>query len=171
MLVLNRRFLKELAIGMIYSKTCEYAIRALTYLATKEQDTYTMVVEVNGQTGVPGPYIAKVFQNLVRKGILKSQRGPSGGFSFKKRPEDVSLLEIVEAIDDFSLVTNECVMGLNQCEATNACPLHHIWKDAKAKIVDELENSSLVHVTKKVGKLQYRGLKRSRLNESLGLTA
>ena len=72
---------------MIYSKTCEYAIRALAYLAEKKEKSFRMIPEISAKTGVPKFYIAKIFQSLVRSNILASQRGPTGGFSFKKKSE------------------------------------------------------------------------------------
>ena len=134
---------------MIYSKTCKYAIRALTYMTTRPKDAFTMIHEVNEKTGVPGPYIAKIFQSLVRSGILKSRRGPTGGFAFKKKPEKVSLLEIIEAIDDAPLM-EECVMGLDQCSCSDPCRLH----EEKSKILKELELSNLFHVAKGNGRVQ-----------------
>jgi Rrf2 family protein len=154
---------------MIYSKTCEYAIRALSYLASKNGQGFAMIPEISRETGVPKPYIAKIFQCLVRTGILESQRGPSGGFVFKRRPETVSLLEIVEAIDDVSPLMRECVMGLDRCSARNACPLHFAWSKAKENILETLKNATLKPMTKKITKLRFRKLKRSRLQMTLAL--
>ena len=153
---------------MIYSKTCEYAIRALAYLA-KRGPAFSMIPEISRKTGVPQPYIAKIFQGLVRTGILESQRGPSGGFVFKRRPETVSLLEIVEAIDDLSPLTEECVMGLDRCSRANACPLHFVWSKAKENILETLRGATLKQMTKKIARLRFRKLKRSKLQMTLAL--
>jgi len=162
--LLRRRDLKI----VIYSKTCEYAIRALVYLAGKEKGAFTMVSEISEETGVPGPYIAKIFQNLVKKEILKSLRGPSGGFAFKDNPEELSLKQVVMAIDDFSQL-DQCIMGLDSCSNDNPCPLHEVWSEAKEKINQHLERCRLTQLTKDVGKLKYRELNRARLNSELDL--
>jgi Rrf2 family protein len=154
---------------MIYSKTCEYALRALSYLASTEKGTLTMIPEVSCKTGVPAPYIAKVFQSLVRSGILESQRGPTGGFAFKRPPETITLFEIIQTIDDVTAFVNQCVMGLDKCSSANACPLHFIWTRTKKQILNKLRTSTFKQVTKKIGKVKYRELKRSRLNEALQL--
>ncbi|MDP3920581.1 MAG: Rrf2 family transcriptional regulator [Candidatus Omnitrophota bacterium] len=154
---------------MIYSKTCEYAIRALSYISSKGKGVFTMIPEVGRETGVPGPYVAKIFQGLVRNGILNSRRGPGGGFSMNKAPEQVSLWEIVEAIDDSSSFKDDCVMGLNDCSSASACPLHEVWDKARAKILDKLRSSTLKQLTGKNAKFEYRALKRSRLSETLQL--
>ncbi len=71
---------------MIYSKTCEYAIRALAYMADHRDEEMCMIPRISEDTGVPQAYIAKIFQGLVRHGILSSRRGPAGGFSFSRDP-------------------------------------------------------------------------------------
>lgn len=154
---------------MIYSKTCEYALRALAYLASKEKGLLTMIPEVSRKTGVPAPYIAKIFQSLVRTGILESQRGPSGGFVFKRAPETISLFEIIKTIDDVSSFVNQCVMGLNACSSANACPLHVVWSRAKNNVLDTLKYTTLSQMRKKIGKLRFREFKRSRLQMTLAL--
>ncbi len=154
---------------MIYSKTCEYAIRALVYLASKETNAMAMIPEVNRNTGVPGPYLSKIFQCLARCGILESKRGPSGGFSLTKSADRVSLFEIVEAVDDLSSLKDHCVMGFDRCSDVNACPLHVVWLGAKMRIMDKLKAATLLTLTKRIGKVNYRELKRSRLNGALQL--
>jgi len=156
---------------MIYSKTCEYALRALSYLASKERGAaLTMIPEVSRKTGVPAPYIAKIFQSLVRSGILESQRGPTGGFAFKRPPETISLFEIVQTIDDVSPLVSQCVMGLDACSSANACPLHVVWARTKNKVLDTLRCTTLSQMRKKIGKLRFREFTRPRLQMKLGLT-
>ncbi len=155
---------------MIYSKTCEYALRALSYLSSKESGMLTMIPEVSQKTGVPAPYIAKIFQSLVRSGILESQRGPTGGFAFKRPPETISLFEIIEVIDDVSSFVNQCAMGLDECSSANACPLHVVWSRAKNKVLDTLKCTSLSQMRKKIGKLRFCEFTRPRLQMKLGLT-
>ncbi len=148
---------------MIYSKTCEYAIRALSYLAKKEKGVFTMIAEVGERTGVPGPYIAKIFQSLVKSHMLESQRGPLGGFAFKKDPQFISLNEIIKVIDENS-ITDECVMGLDQCNSQNACPLHFVWSRARKQVLEKLGSYRITDITKTIQKLDYRNTKRSRLH-------
>lgn len=148
---------------MIYSKTCEYALRALFYLTSKGNGVLTMIPEVSRKAGVPAPYIAKIFQCLVRNGVLESQRGPSGGFTFKRPPETISLFEIVKIIDDVSPLVNQCVMGLDKCSSANACPLHRVWAGTKESIQETLKCTSLTQMRKKVRKLRFRQFIRPRL--------
>ncbi len=127
-----------------------------------------MIPEVSVKTGVPSAYIAKIFQTLVQSGILDSRRGPAGGFNFRKPPELLTLYEVYEVIDDASLLVRQCVMGLNDCSSENACPLHDIWSKSKEQILKRLKNTTLHQMRKKVGKLRYRQLTRSRLAAVIG---
>lgn len=155
---------------MIYSKTCEYALRALAYLAAKKEGCRIMAGEVSRSTGVPAPYIAKIFQCLVRNGILDSRRGSSGGFAFRRPPESISLFEIVDMVDDISFLVDKCVMGLSKCSSKNACPLHSIWSRAKEDIQIILKRTSLIELGKDTGRLRFRDFVRPRLQTRLGLT-
>jgi len=151
---------------LIYSKTCEYAIRALVYLAQKNTDRLTMIPEISRESGVPGPYVAKIFRDLVRQNILESRKGPRGGFRFSQDPGKISLKQIVNAVDDGARMT-ACAMGLNECSAANACPLHHVWTEAKNKIIALLEKETLRSVKKKVSQKGYRAVSRSFLNTNM----
>lgn len=155
---------------MVYSKTCEYALRALVYLASKGNGVLTMIPEVSQKAHVPAPYLAKVFRCLVRNGVLKSQRGPNGGFAFKRPPETISLFEIVRIIDDVSPLVDHCVMGLDKCSSENACPLHVIWSSTKESIQETLKHTTLTQMRKKIGRFRFRRFIRPRLQMSLGLT-
>lgn len=154
---------------MIYSKTCEYAIRALSYLSSGKGERFCLIPEISRATGVPHFYIAKIFQGLVRAGILKSRRGPSGGFAFERDPASVSLFEIVQAVDDISLLADACVMGLDQCSAVNACPLHAVWEEARKNVLASLRKTVITKVRKKMGRLEFRGLDRCRLKATAEL--
>ena len=144
-------------------------MRALQYLAEQEPGKYVLAKEVSHETAVPPAYLAKIFQDLVRHSILDSRRGAAGGFALKRKPEAITLLQIMEVIDDpkpFKM----CVMGLDRCSDKNACPLHQTWNDARQKILQKMQGCSLASLTKKIGKSNYRDTKRSRLNFSLKLS-
>ncbi|MDP3921208.1 MAG: Rrf2 family transcriptional regulator [Candidatus Omnitrophota bacterium] len=148
---------------MLYSKTCEYAVRSLAYLSRQPQGKLRGVPEVSRETGVPGPYVAKIFQHLVGAGILRSSRGKGGGFALDREPATLSLLEIINAIDDIG-PWEECVMGLDRCNNDNGCPVHTIWKKARERITAKLKRTTLAGMNKKIGKAGYRDLKRAKLN-------
>ncbi len=155
---------------MIYSKTCEYAMRALQYLAEQKRGEFILTKTVGEATGIPQAYLAKIFQDLVRHDILSSRRGAAGGVALKKNPESISLKQVMEIIDDPEHF-NACVMGLDRCANANPCPLHHVWKKARQNILSEMQTRTLASLTKNIGKVRYRDLNRGRLNAGLKLKA
>ncbi len=151
---------------MLYSKTCEYAIRALAYMASKEVvDGYTSTAEVRKATGIPGPYLSKVFGVLVRKSILNARQGPGGGVVFAKNPREISLLNVIEAIETTELVERECVMGLAECNAKHACPMHDEWKAFKRLMVNKLSQIFLSDLSRSLGIRDFRELNRAKLKD------
>ena len=132
---------------MIYSKTCEYAIRSLSYFALHPETESASVREVSKGTGVPHAYVAKIFQCLVKSGILRSRRGPAGGFSLLVPPSKLSLIRVIQVIDDpATSPLTQCVMGLHDCNDKVPCPMHLIWSLAKEKMLHELLHSTIADV-------------------------
>jgi Rrf2 family protein len=132
---------------MIYSKTCEVAIRALTYYAKHQDAKAVSVKDVGREAGVSPTYVAKIFQCLVKSGILASVRGPAGGFVLLVPPSRLTLLQIVTALDDpqKSPFTN-CVMGFNKCDDKTPCPLHPVWSKAKERMREQLHTCTLAEI-------------------------
>ena len=129
---------------MIYSKTCEYAIRSLIYFAAHPEAGSATVKDVSKDSGVPPAYVAKIFQCLAKSRILSSQRGPSGGYSLLIPASKLSLLKIVKALDDLTKSPfSNCVMGLDKCNDKNPCPLHPVWTKAKDEMLEKLESSTV----------------------------
>ena len=153
---------------MIYSKTCEYAIRSLIFFADHPEKDCVTVKAVSHGTRVPQSYVAKIFQCLAQCGILQSQRGPSGGYSLLVHPSKLTLLKIVQALDDLSKSSfTHCVMGFDKCDDKNPCPLHPVWKEAKEKILEELASSTILDMAK-LGR-HFRDGKHRRLVLSSGM--
>lgn len=137
---------------MIYSKTTEYAIRALSYISSKERGVSIGAREVSRSAGIPGAYTAKIFQALARSGILESSRGRGGGFMLKGSPAEISLWDILSAVDNLQAsALSECLMGLNHCDHQNPCPLHHIWSKTSKEIVAELRRNNLLDAVNLIG--------------------
>lgn len=132
---------------MIYSKTCEYAIRSLSHFAGLERGSWAAVEEVSHRTGVPRAYVAKIFQCLVQKGILNSHRGSRGGYSLAMSPSKVTLIKVIRALDDLEKSPfSNCIMGLHKCDDGNPCPLHPIWMKTKDKMLKKLSHSTILDV-------------------------
>ncbi len=127
---------------MLYSRPCEYALRALTYLSSQEENTLSRVHEIAESEDLPAPFLAKLLQQLARTGILTSVKGPKGGFGLARRPGEISLIEIVSAVDGTESF-NRCAVGLAECSDTAPCPLHDTWKPLRTQITDYLTEQTL----------------------------
>ena len=130
---------------MIYSSACEYAIRAMAYLVEQGPGARVLSREVSENEGIPGPFLGKVFQTLVKGGLLHSTKGPGGGFSLARDPESISLYDIRAVIDGVSDL-DACAAGLAECSDDQPCPLHDSWKPIRAQIRSYLENTDLAQM-------------------------
>jgi Rrf2 family protein len=143
---------------VIYSSSCEYAIRALTYLAREQKKHETnrkpddplyvyipisTVAERADEERLPQHFLAKIMQTLARSGVLGSQKGPKGGFSLARPAAEITLYDIVEALDDLSNY-NHCAVGLTECNDEAPCPLHNMWVGVRTAVLDYFRRTTLV---------------------------
>jgi Rrf2 family transcriptional regulator, nitric oxide-sensitive transcriptional repressor len=117
------------------SQTAEYALRIVVWLASQHPQPRT-TREIAQATRIPPGYLAKVLQNLVRGGLVNSQRGLHGGFTLVREPSAISPLEVVNAIDPIRRLTG-CPLGLEE-HGVQLCPLHRKLDDAMAHIESAL---------------------------------
>ncbi len=115
------------------SQTGEYALRAVAHLAASAPQPQT-TKQIADVTRVPPAYLAKVIQALVRAGIAVSQRGAKGGVSLAVPPEELSILDVINAVDPIRRI-HECPLGL-AAHGTRLCPLH-ARLDRAAAMVEE----------------------------------
>ncbi|MFA7447868.1 MAG: Rrf2 family transcriptional regulator [Weeksellaceae bacterium] len=125
----------------MFSKTCEYAIRAIIYIAQQTQDGSRVGVKAIAK-GIASPeyFIAKILQDLSRKDFVQSVKGPNGGFYLSEDNLNTPLAKLVREIDGDKLFTS-CALGLKQCSEQHPCPLHHEFKLVKEGYVRILEES------------------------------
>lgn len=125
------------------SRSSEYAIRALTFLAQHESDgQHYLARDMAEQLGIPAPFLGKVLQPLVTRGLLHSQRGRSGGFRLDRPAAEIRLIQIVEAEENLA-PADVCLLGQQVCDDAHACPLHDTWMKLSKGFHDRLRNTSL----------------------------
>lgn len=109
----------------MFSKACEYAIKATIYISRKSQQKKRVnVKEVASSVNAPVAFTAKILQQLCRENILQSVRGKQGGFILEEnRQKEIKIFDIVKIIDGEELFT-ECGLGLHTCSSENPCPVH-----------------------------------------------
>ncbi|MEH0153836.1 Rrf2 family transcriptional regulator [Limibacter armeniacum] len=128
----------------MFSKACEYGIRAMLFITTKSiHGERTSLKAISKEIGSPEAFTAKILQQLTKNKVLQSVKGPNGGFEV--RPEDASktkLIEIVSIIDGDQLFTG-CGLGLPKCNDEKPCPLHHSFLKIRNDIQQLLSQTSL----------------------------
>ncbi|MFB3828162.1 MAG: Rrf2 family transcriptional regulator [Bryobacteraceae bacterium] len=132
---------------MIYSRSAEYAIRAFVYLAQVQEGKYAMVKNIAESEQIPAHFLAKILQQLARKGMLRSSKGPTGGFAMRTAPADVKLLDIVEALDGLAAY-QKCASGLSECSDEVPCSMHDSWVALRGRIMDYLGQNSIADLVK-----------------------
>jgi Rrf2 family protein len=131
----------------MFSKACEYGIRAMLYVARKSKDgTRVGIKEISKAIDSPEPFMAKILQDLSRKGMVLSIKGPHGGFYMDDSHLRISLAEIVVAIDGVQLF-NGCGLGLKACNEKKPCPIHYEFKAIRANLKTMLESTALGEFT------------------------
>jgi Rrf2 family nitric oxide-sensitive transcriptional repressor len=127
----------------MFSQTVEYALRAVVHLASNAPHGQT-TEEIARATRVPQAYLSKVLQNLVQAKVVKSQRGIGGGMSLVKKPADLTILEVVNAVDPIQRITT-CPLDLAS-HGVRLCPLHRRVDNAMALVEDAFRSTTLQEV-------------------------
>ncbi|MEO7997990.1 MAG: Rrf2 family transcriptional regulator [Gemmatimonadaceae bacterium] len=130
---------------MLLSRRCEYALRTVLYLATRVADSPTPVREVSSTLRVPHAFLAKTVRDLVRAHIVLTQPGTGGGLSLARPATDITLKEVVVAIDGAEFF-HTCVLRLPGCGVMPACPLHAAWVPTRDRIERMLDTATLAVV-------------------------
>ncbi len=119
------------------SKGAEYAIRGVLHLSLQPRGRVAYIDEIAAAQGVPRAYLAKIFQYLSKKGFLKSTRGAGGGFVLARDPGEITLLDVIEAMEG-PIHLNDCLIHKDFCERVDTCPVHDVWKEAQEKFLESL---------------------------------
>lgn len=130
--------------SIMFSKACEYGIRAAIYIAGQSlQSRRVSLKDVAKAIESPEAYTSKILQQLVRNNLINSEKGPTGGFSMDKQGlEKVKLSSIVSAIDG-DAVYNGCGLGLKQCNEKKPCPVHNQFKSIRENLKEMLETTTV----------------------------
>lgn len=126
----------------LYSKGCEYALRALTYAASQSEDGRFQAKDVCEKTDIPESFTRKVLQSLVQGGFLQAVRGPGGGYELSRPANEITLLDVIEAVEGGDTF-DHCVLGFPTCASKHPCPLHDTWARAKQQLLAQLERRTL----------------------------
>ena len=126
---------------MQITRQADYAVRAVLYLAnlgTSERAATSTVAE---EQRIPPSFLAKIISQLSIAGLLHTSRGARGGVTLAREPQDISLLEVIEAIDG-PIQLNECVGNDSLCSFDDDCPLRPVWSEAQNELVSRLKKTN-----------------------------
>ena len=131
----------------MFSKACEYGIRATLFIAQQSQEGRRVSLkEIAAEIDSPVAFTAKILQVLAREGVVQSLKGPTGGFEIPpEQMEKVKLSHIVAAIDGDKIYRG-CALGLNQCDAEHPCPVHFEFVAIRDNLQHMLENTSVMQL-------------------------
>ena len=127
----------------MFSQTVEYALRAVVFLANDPEAGRT-TEQIAVATKVPQAYLSKVMQQLAAAGLVRAQRGIGGGFTLLKKPKELSILEVVNAVDPIQRIRT-CPLGLS-AHGVRLCPLHKRMDEALASVEAAFAKSTLAEI-------------------------
>lgn len=130
--------------ALLLPQTAEYAIRAVLYIAAQQPGAVAPVSEVARGVSLPQNYLSKTLNQLVRTGVLKSTRGPKGGFSLALPVRSISLARILS--NNAQTSPARCLLGLGKCGEVPECAVHSRWKAIAALNREFFANTTIAHL-------------------------
>ena len=126
---------------MQITRQADYAVRAVLHLARMNGNQRAATSQVAKEQHIPPSFLAKIISQLSIAGLLHTSRGARGGVTLARDPKDVSLLEVIEAIDG-PIMLNECVGENSICTFDDDCPLRPVWCEAQEELVNRLKSTN-----------------------------
>ncbi len=127
---------------MQITRSEEYGLRGLVFLAKQPPEKVTLVSEVSRGQNIPEAFLAKIFQRLSKAGVLRSVRGAKGGFKLKKPAHQITMREIMEALEG-PIALNRCLLRKGECEVEKICPLHPVWEEVQQRFLEVLDSTTM----------------------------
>jgi Rrf2 family protein len=126
---------------MQITRQADYAIRAVLHIAKLAPEERAATSQIAQEQRIPPSFLAKIISQLSIAGLLQTSRGARGGVTLARAPKDITLLDVVEAIDG-PIALNECVNDAGACSFSGDCPLRPIWCDAQDELVTRLRSTN-----------------------------
>jgi len=123
---------------MQITRQADYALRAVVFLSRLGDDERAATSQIAQEQHIPPSFLAKIVSQLSVAGLLQTSRGARGGVSLARSPEEITVLDVIEAIDG-PILLNECVGSGGVCVFGDNCPMKPIWCDTQAELVGKLK--------------------------------
>lgn len=128
----------------------EYAFRAVLYLASRPGDKLSRVIEISEAAEIPTSYLSKIMRRLGAAGIVRSYRGPKGGFRLAKSPESITLRDAIEAVE--GSIASNAHLGKKGRSKDSRFALHPVWEEAQRSFLEVLGAKSIAELSREAGK-------------------
>jgi Rrf2 family protein len=129
------------------SRKIDYGLRAMIYLASISRDAVVPFREIARQMLVPEDFLAKILKTLVDEGLVKSTRGPHGGYALAKPAADISFLEVIEAVEG-PIALNVC-LDEDGCGKSAACTMVGVWREGQERMLEVYRAANLASLALK----------------------
>ena len=126
---------------MQITRQADYATRAILYLARNRNGKRVATSQVAKEQKIPSSFLAKIISQLSIAGLLYTSRGAHGGITLARNPKQITLLQVIEAIDG-PIQLNVCVGREGVCSFEDNCPIQLVWCDAQNELITKLMNTS-----------------------------
>jgi Rrf2 family protein len=126
---------------MEISRRTDYGVRVILDLASQSGEVRASTQEIADRQSIPAPFLAKIISQLSLSGLVTTFRGAGGGVSLARPPSEISLLQVIEALDG-PVRLNRCVIEPSACPRDEFCPVHHVWAKAQVDLTDLLGSTT-----------------------------
>ncbi len=133
---------------MKITRQAEYAVRAMLYLSERGWDGRVPTAVIAGAEDIPQPFLTKVISRLVAAGLVITSRGMGGGVALARSPEEITLLQVIEAMEG-PLLLSYCLLRSGTCELEPVCAIHDAWADIQANLVRGLDAVTMAELVRR----------------------
>ena len=131
---------------MQVSRKVDYALRAVIHLADVEAgERICSVSEIASRERIPRQFLEKIVQELIHKGLVRSRRGPRGGYVLARPPDQVTFRDVIEAVEG-PIALNNCTGGHPDCSLIGACGMERIWREGQRRVMDLFQTTTIADV-------------------------
>lgn len=141
------------------SRKVDYALRAVIHLANEEaNDRACSVSEIAARERIPRQFLEKIVQQLIHKQLVRSRRGPRGGYVLGRSPDQMTFRDVIEAVEG-PISLNVCVGEHPDCFLLGACGMNRVWAEGQRRVMDLFENTTIASVShQQAGSIRVTGI-------------
>ena len=133
---------------MLIPMKVDYGVRILVYLASFPHESIIKATEISKQRHIPEKFLFQISNDLIDKKLIKSLRGPKGGYSLGRNPSDISVADVIESLDK-SMAPVACLDNSETCEISGNCAQQNMWSDVEQTLISKLEMISIKDLAEK----------------------